>query len=481
MLKKTLSVCVGIMVVTVTCCPYASAFFCVDGSGARISTSPSAPAASPTTGLIGTAGGEGFGVGVCPSGDVPAGFTPLAGYNDASNANYGNYQYSDGSVMCFIPKFYYKVGTGSNGFAVNVIDVKGVDTYSSTATANAAGYALHRAFIDGGSEKSGFFVDKYMCSNNGGIASSIQNGNPISTAAAHNPISGLTACSSDVYWESINAAHGRNAMFNVASRFIYSALAMLSMAHGQAASATTYCAWYDGGGTTNYPKGCNDDALGDTNDGTISYTSDGYSNCGKTGSGTPFAKTTHNGQSSGVADLNGLMWEISLGLTRPGTNATDTTHQNDDTAFYVLKESVALKDMQAGWHSGAAGANYETWGDAAHLALYYDNITIPQITTGGTGHRYGSGANQVLSEATSGNNRLFTGLGIPKDNSGNDASGTNLFGNDYYYEYHRANLAVLSCGRWNNSTYAGVWSASFNDYRSFSNATVGFRGACYPA
>jgi len=275
MFKKTVSLVVGAVFFFSVHTPCGYGFHVKKGSTLSVAVGTSMNVMINISGEIGVAGEEGFGVGTCLPRDLPAGFTPLAGYDDPSNANYGNYQYSDGSVMCFIPKFYYKVGTGANGFAVNVIDVKGVDTYSSTATANGAGYALHRAFIDGGSEKSGFFVDKYMCSNNGGTASSIQNGNPISTNAAHNPISGLTACSSNVYWESINAAHGRGAIFNVASRFIYSALAMLSMAHGQAASADTYCAWYDGGGTTNFPKGCNDNALGDTNDGTISYTTDG--------------------------------------------------------------------------------------------------------------------------------------------------------------------------------------------------------------
>jgi hypothetical protein len=431
-------------------------------------------------GQIGTSGAEGFGVGVCPAADLPTGFTGVDGYTDSSDDDYGNYTYTDGSVMVFIPKFYYKVGTGSNGLAVNVIDVKGTDTYATTAAANAAGYALHRAFIDGGEEKSGFFIDKYKCSNNGGTASSIKNGDPISTHAAHNPIAGLDDCSNNVYWEAINAAQGRHAMFNVASRFMYSALAMLSMAHGQAASGTDYCAWYDAGGTTNYPKGCNDNSLGDTDDATVSYTSDGYSNCGKTGSGTPFAKTTHNGQTCGVADINGLMWELSLGLTRPGANATDTTNQNDASAFYILKESVALKDLTSGWSNVDGVDGYEAWGTADHLQHLYDAITISHIDNSATVHRFGSGTNQVLSEATSGDNWLYTGLGIPKDNNANDASGTALFGTDYFYEYHRANLAVLSCGPWLSSTIAGAWTVLFSNSRSFSNGIVGFRAACYP-
>jgi hypothetical protein len=402
-------------------------------------------------------------------------------YTDIRSNNYGNYTYTDGSVMVFVPKFYYKIGAGIdlNGLDVNLIDVKGTDTFSSTSQANAAGYALHRAFIDGDAEKSGFFVDKYKCSNNGGVASSIQNGNPLSTAVGHNQISALTVNPANTFAGTIDAAKGRGAIFNVSSRFIYAALAILSMAHSQAATSTDNCAWYLFG-ISQFPKGCNNDALGDTNDGAVSYTSSGFLNCGKTGSGMLFAKTTHNGQNSGVADLNGLMSEISLGLTRPGANATDSANQNDATAFYILKESVALKDLTSGWHSGAEGANYEAWGDADHLARYYDPITIAQITNTATTHRFGNGASQVLSEAMSGANWLYTGLGIPKDNNANSAGGTTRFGSDLFYEYHRANLVVLSCAAWFSVASAGVWTVLFDGYRSYSTHFSGFRAACYP-
>ncbi len=428
--------------------------------------------------FIGVSGKESFGLGPCPTALLPSGFKGVKGYSDPTHDNYGNYQYVDGSIMVFIPKYYYKVGTGANGLAVNVIDVKGTDAYVSTATANADGYALHRAFIDGGGEKAGFFIDEYACSNNGGTASSIKNGRPISMSASYNPIASLDACAANASYETINAAHGRGAIFNVASRFMYSALAMLSMAHGQVANGTTDCAWYDGGGTTNFPKGCNSGGLGDVNDGTVSYAEDTAGSLPKTGSGSPFAKTTHNGQNCGVSDLNGVIMGISLGLTRPGANATDGAQQNDDAAFYVLKESVALKDLQSGWHSGAAGANYEAWGDAAHLAVYYDQIAISQFPTGQNSHRFGSGANQVLSEATSGDNWIFTGIGFPKDNSGNDGTGTALFGEDGYIEKQVANMIIISNGSSFHTASAGVWYV-FPATRTLSNALIGFRCGCY--
>lgn len=412
---------------------------------------------------VGTPGAEGFGVGIYP-GSLPAGFSSLAGTFSPGSGNYGNYEYSDGSVMCWIPAFFYKIGTGSNGLGVNVIDVKPESAYANEAAANSDGYALHRAFKDGGETKRGFFVDKYQSSNNSGTASSIANGNPLSTNAAHNPLSGLTGISTNNYATCLDAAKTRGSTFAVCSRFIYSALAMLSMAHGQAATSDSNCAWYDSGGTTNFPKGCNNNALGDTNDGTISYTSDGYSNCGKTGSGTPFAKTTHNGQACGVADLNGNMWEVSLGITRDSGN-------ND---FYVLKTSVALKDLTSG-----SGSGNDAWGNAAHLATLYDVLTATHLTNASAWERYGNAANQVLDESVSGNGWLLTGLGLPRDADAQSAGGTNLFGADGLYEYHRADLCAISGGTWYYGSIAGVWAGYLNYARPNSNGHVGFRAACY--
>ena len=103
---------------------------------------------------IGTPGTAGFGVGVCPISSLPAGMTGVPGYETVGSSTYGNYQFSDGSVMVYVPKFYYRINHASNPtyatYGVNSIDIVGVDTYADTASAEAAGYALPRAFIDSG-------------------------------------------------------------------------------------------------------------------------------------------------------------------------------------------------------------------------------------------------------------------------------------------------------------------------------------------
>ena len=433
---------------------------------------------------IGTPGRPGFGVGYLA--EAPAGFEALTGVDDPTHANYGNYVYADGSVMVWVPKFYYKMR------ADNSVDIKPASAYVDTIAANAAGYALHRAFIDGGSEQDGFMVDKYGCSKKawgtGYIASSVRLGAPLSSNAAHNAISGLTACAGNYEYEFVTAAHARDgvngavnasSIFFCCTRFIYSALALLSLAHGQEATTSLHCAWWDPFGATSYPKGNNRDGVyGDVDDEQITYTSDGYTTSGSTsalcGSAVPFARTAHNGQDCGVADLNGNMWEVSLGLTRPGANATATGNSGTNADFYVLKTSVAAKDLTSGHNSGLAA-----WGQATHLATLYDKITLP-VSHLSSYMLFGSGPNQVLSGATAGSGWALTGLGIPMDANGKSLDGANLFGKDGVYEYFRDNLCLRSGGDWSDGSTAGVWAARLSPYRSSSSVNSGFRAACYP-
>ena len=487
---------------------------------------------------IGVPGEALFGVGRVSR--PPAGYTELLG-----DDNYGNYQYSDGSIQVCVPQFWERYGHIDNPtfarFGVNSVDIKPRNYFADEAIANAAGYSLNRAFIDGNQHKLVIFVDKYMCSNNGGIASSIKNGNPLSTSTVHNPISGLTGAPSNSYDGAWQAAKTRGSNFFVASRFIYAALALLSLAHGQAATSTANCAWYDAAGVTNFPKGCNNNALRDANDISVLYTSDGYSNCGKTGSGVPFAKTTHNGQACGIADLNGLMWEISQGVTCIATTKTITaaTQTNpvkltmtahgmttgkglmvtgivgmtqlndkiykvtvvdannvtldgvDGTAFtaytsggtgtygtfYVAKESAVMANFTSGNtlatdHFGAVGvaANMDAFTPACFRTDYPNN---------GFAQKLGNGANQVLSAELTGNNAVLRSLGVPIA-LGASSAGSNLFGQDYLYQYIRNELCLPSGASWLNGSAAGAWASHWSGARADSGSGVGFRSASYP-
>ena len=415
---------------------------------------------------IGVPGQRGFGVGICP-GPVPAGLGGLLGYNDQASDNYGNYQYTDGSVMVWVPAFYYKIGTGSNGLTLNTVSIQPFSAYADVATANAAGYALHRAFYDGGAIQPGFFFDKYITSNNGGVASSLRNGIVLSSGqrgslstAVYSALNGAPA---NNLGGSIAAAKTRGSNFFAASQFQRAALALLSLAHAQASTSTTYCAWYHA--TNNFPKGNNNNALGDTNDSAILYVADGngtYPGCGKTGSANLFARTTHNGQNCGIADLNGIVWEFSPGMTSDGTN------------LYALNTSVAMKNV-----TGGSGAATDLFGAAGITAMYTSlGATYQSLTKANGWVTTGNAAAQVLSESTSGNNWFLTGFGVPITGG---TGGSNAFGNDGVYQPAAwpNELAPISGGSWTNSSYAGVWALNLSDSRTTSYTTRGFRSALY--
>ena len=423
-----------------------------------ISIGAGAPGAINT---IGIAGQRGFGVGICPN-SLPVGMVELSGCRDQGSDNYGNYQYSDGSVMVWVPAFFYKYGTGANGFAINIVDIKPFSAYTDIATAAAAGYALHRAFYDAGAVQPGIFVDKYKCSNNNGTASSVKNGNPLSTATTNNPIGSLTGAPANAYYGVIAAAKTRGANFFPGSLFINKALALLALAHAQASTATTYCAWYHA--TNNFPKGCNNNALGDANDAALSFISAGnatYPTANKTGSANFFARTTHNGQNCGIADLNGTIYEICLGLTSDGTN------------YYILNPSVAMKSITAG-NTLATDA----WGATAYAAQYTSlGATFGALWATGANRAaiFGS-ASQVFDASTSGNAWNATGAGIPLAAG---IGGTNAFGNDYLYDYKPNEMCPLAAFFWTGGVAAGVWALDLSHVRGYSYGYVGFRAALY--
>lgn len=505
---------------------------------------------------IGVMGSVGAGVSICPPDYLPDGMIPMDGCCSLGHDNYGNYQFTDGSIMVYVAKFYTRIGHEDNPtyatYGVNSVDIKGIRTYPTTAAANADGYALHRAFIDGGVEMPGRFYDKYMCSKvangTGYTAASIKNGKPISFSADHNPASELTG-GVNVAYSAIDLAHRRDgengnvnadSIFSCMSVFDRGALAMISLAHGQAATSTTNCAWYDE--TYNYPKGCNN-ALGDTDDATVSYTTDGHSNCGLTGSGTPFAKTTHNGQACGVADLNGLMYEVTIGVTCIATSPAieamsqaspcqiTVTGHGRTTGDFIQVNSIAQADWSGCkdkiWQITRVDDNNFTIAfDASGFGTPYDAVNDPGTVTlgdfyvakeatemaaftngdsGATDHwgatgvaammdefvppfksgytyrmQMGSGANQVLSGDLSGAGWLLAGMGLPLDGTGVDATGTNLFGKDIFYQYVRNEMCLLSCCTWGGTSNAGPWGVSWYNDRTHSSSEAGVRMACYP-
>lgn len=414
-----------------------------------------------TVNNIGEQGSAGFGLGVASS--LPLGMYEIDGTRTLGHENYGNYQYGDNSIMVWIPMFYYRWASSDSSrvtiYGLNALDIKSKYDFSSVAEANAAGYAVHRAFYDNGQLKDGFFVDKYLCSNNSSTASSLKNGIPLIANSSFNSVTGVL---SNTMGAAIDVVKSRGSEFLVTTIFIQRALSLLSMAHSQAALDNSVCAWYDATGVANFPKGNNNNAFGDFNDNTVGYTSAGLSKLGRTGSAVPFAKTTHNGQLCGIADLNGNAHEVAIGIT----------HLSG--AFYALKTTTKASLLTSG-----NTLSSDAWGVTGIAENYQSLGTSNGALTGVTRSLYiGNGSQQVFSNQLTGLEWQASCAGLPLA-AGVSISGSDLFGRDQFYDYRTDNLCPMSGGDWSYKASSGVWCTYLTNGYSSSSNNIGVRAALY--
>jgi len=411
---------------------------------------------TPNVNNIGEAGSFGFGVGVAP--DAIASMYAMVGIGDFKNPlsdTYGNYIHAlSGSVMVWVPKHYVK-------YSYDVDEPHYGQRIDVSATP-LEGYKLPRVFINNGVEVAGVFVDKYKGGIDYNMFVSKRNLDPASTSADHNPISACTANGQaplnrlDGMYDAVKS---RGDDFSLISAFLATMLADLADAHYQACHRNnnfSSCAW---GTVAPYqPKGCNNNALRDANDSSVVYTSSGYSNCGLTGgvSDAVFAKITHNGQKCGIADVNGLMWEVVSGYI------TDT-----NGVHMVLKESVDIATLSS--------AN-------AYDTTLYDTVSIP-VTLDNTVVSMGNGTNQFYSGSIdrTTNSYKIDSLGIPKDDTALSTSGSARFGNDGFWRYQTASMCLLAGGRWDFAAPSGVRTRNLIHPRTDSHTHVGGRACLIPS
>lgn len=410
---------------------------------------------TPNIGFIGNAGSVGFGVGVAP--DVLSsmyGLVGLEGFQNPISPNYGNYIHvMSGSILVYIPKHYVKYSVDINApYFGTRIDV---------ATTQLAGYKLPRVFINNGIEVPGIFVDKYKGGKVGNIFVSRRGLDPVSTHLDHNPISLCTAngkAPANKYDGMYDAVKSRGNDFALISVFLATMLADLADAHYQACYRNNNfesCAWAD---VSPYqPKGCNNNALKDSNDATVIYKSSGYQNCGLTGgvSDLILPKTTHNGQACGIADVNGLMWEVASGYI---TNTTGV--------HLVLKESVDIASLTS--------AN-------AYDASFYDVVSMP-VTLDNTQVCFGNGVNQFYNGSIDRTTNAYKidSLGYPHNDNAVSVAGTERFGNDGFWRYQVNEMALIVFGDWAYSLASGLRARHSNDVRAASNYYVGGRAYLVP-
>ena len=464
---------------------------------------------------VGLAGMSGFGIGCCPPELLPATFAPLsAGTYDPlrEHPHFGNYIHlPSASIVCFIPAHYIEVSAPGN---TNAPTFGTKITISDTQTGNSR---LPQAFTDGGQSLIGVFVDKYQISNGKPDGSGSPNhtngpgGTPLTGGIAvsrplHWPVSATTKDDGGTDWNSpfdlvnstaLNTAattpannlggvwalvKTRGADFAPCPLWIRSQIAFLSLAHAQAlldgggapiAGATTKAAWMD---VAPYaPKGNNNngsdvnksslqfartDLTGHNGSGYAGRNSRAFTGAARISGASAVEHTTHNGQLSGIVDIQGNQWEIAPGLTNSGgTNAdyklfpssgewTNTSGNASITgATGVLSLAVDTADNGVWW--GADGWAY----------------LVPHA--GGTFH-----PSSGFSSAT---RRAMTECMLPRELGTSDTqTGTNIFGGDGFYRAHTNDLLPFVGGNWPNTAVAGVFTVNLS---SASSTALYYAGA----
>ena len=424
---------------------------------------------------IGSPGAAGFGVGVAPAHLLEhLGLSVMDGTTIQTSPNFGNYVDSNNNVYVFVPAFCYSFDKAETG---NDITAKSPSAFAirsfaefncNETKANEAEYILHRAFIDGGEAKEGFFITKYLVSKgNRSVRNAIAISLTSSGTDAPSKDSELNTECAGVAYDAITIAKKMTQNKGTcASGFMYSALAMLSYVHSLHATSKDNCAWYDEAGTANYPKGCNNNALGDTDDKEILYecSDTQIAQKGNTGGANHFERTTHNGQTCGIADLNGLLEEVALGVIM--CNASSNAGK-----FMVMKDSVSITQFTK-----------DNVQDGQ--TTLYDWQSAPPCYAGATANTgycayWGHSSGNTFFTNHNGINRAYCGL-FP---AVKQTTAINEFGKDYAYAYWWSSYpAVLRCGgMWSYTTCAGVFYRSLHSYRSWthSNSSWGFRAAAY--
>lgn len=413
---------------------------------------------------IGTAGQQGFGVGVYggdPADLTAMGLTPMEGCEDPTSDDYGNYKHTNGSIMCCVPAFCYRLGNSNapsySRDKENALEIKNASEFPQFAHNKAFvdgdadfgdGWILHRAFVDGGKMKNCFFMDKYLCSNNGsGQAASIKNADWLMCLTLPLVCSTTRIGGAGEGADAITLSRARGDHYSLTTVYQWSAMAMLSLAHGQAATSTSYCAWYDPAHITNFPKGATTTDHNDVKDSSIMYTAHACSSTfAKTGSSNNAKKVSHNGQVCGIMDVAGMCNQLSIGATNKSAG------------------TVGLMELNVSAHDFTS-------------ANRVDNSLHKEFRTGfGNGDKNFSG----LRSGKSGAEQWASCGIIPSKNTLNV-----LFGADIYNEYSASDVGMLmGLGLAWGST-AGVFCRNFKCFNTkgstwaASSFYLGFRAAGY--
>jgi hypothetical protein len=472
---------------------------------------------------IGLAGLMGFGVGCCPPELLPDDMAALPGTEDRFSANYGTYIHlPSASIQCFIPAHFVDIQSPGN---TNAPDFGTKVVISDSQSGNAV---LARPFTDGGASLIGVFIDKYQGSNvrpdgsgqpnhTSGPGGTPLTGGIFASRPLHWPVSPTTKDNGGTNWNSpfsLCNSNALNAAITVAptdnlggvwqlcatrgSDFLpcpiwtYTHIGYLALAHAQAlldtggapvSGATGRAAWMD---VTPYaPKGNNNngsdvqktslqfartDLTGHNGSGWAGRASRAFTGAARISGAPAVEHTTHNGQLSGIVDVNGNQWGIAPGLTSvtTGMGAGGYRLLPSSVAWSTIASNNAIR-AAAGLISLAAestaSADDGIWHTAANAFAYL------QPDAGGTFHPSSTWA----ANAT---RRAMAECGIPRQLGTNNTQGTtgvNIFGGDGFFRSLTADCLPIVGGSWSNTAAAGVFLRYLNSPPSNTSDSGGAR------
>ena len=467
---------------------------------------------------IGLAGLMGFGVGCCPPELLPDDMAALPGTEDRFSPNYGTYIHlPSASIQCFIPAHFMDVQSPGNTNAPNY-GTKVV--ISSIQSGNAV---LPKAFQNAGGNLAGVFVDKYQGSNCRPNGSGLPNhtngpgGTPLTGGVFASrplqwPVSATTKDDGGTDWNSPFSLCNSTALNSAATTpannlggawalcktrgvdfapipiWVRSQIAFLSLAHAQAlldntgtpiSGATNNAGWMD---VAPYaPKGNNNNAGADVNKTSLVFARTdltGHNGSGFAGrssraftgaariSGVAAVEhTTHNGQLSGIVDVNGNQWDTAPGLTCVGTGAGDFRLFPTSGDWTATSSNTSITGeagvLSLAAESGAA-ADDGVWWPEASTAFYL------VAHSGGTYH-----PSSAFSAATL---RAMTECMLPRQlGTSSTQTGTNIFGGDLFQGRRLNAMLPRVGGDWSNSATAGVFSVSLVFSATFATVSFGAR------
>lgn len=314
-------------------------------------------------GEIGAPDSPTFGVGIPSDEEAEAfipGMTKHPDFYDETKPGYGSWILPEGQwgaltikgVMKYIPKFYWHPLFKGDGGPSSLLSDEEIDAlvpyvdvtkeqmirvrdkypfsgmvlasasaFANESEANAQGFILPAAFIDGGKEKNGFFIAPTLTMINTGstpgkifVGMTYPDTEYNVTSSTHEnilrPAGYLIANLKNI----IRFAKDYHQNLTCLSCYTATALSQLALIAAMYSNSNQECAWYDSNGVTNFPKGINKRDT-DVDDNTVvvprAITSNTASTYPTTQQG--YCKTTHNGRINGITHVNGWVYSPMVG------------------------------------------------------------------------------------------------------------------------------------------------------------------------